>query len=136
MQKLSLFFLLLFSASCGINAQKTPPPAVSSSFASQFKNVTDVDWEKEKNGDWEAEFEQNGSEMSANFNAAGALLETETEIQFDALPAPVQAALKGKKVKETAKIVRADGTVVYEAEVKKKDLLFDAGGKLLETKKD
>jgi len=44
--------------------------------------------------------------------------------------------LKGKKVKETAKIQKSDGTTVYEAEVKRKDMIFDASGKLLSEGKD
>jgi Putative beta-lactamase-inhibitor-like, PepSY-like len=127
---------LLFLAFCLTNglsllAQKTPPTAVVAAFNKQFTTVKDLDWEREKNGDWEAEFDQNGTEISANFSPDGKWLETETEIKFSDFPAPVQAALKGKKVKEAAKILRADGTTVYEAEVKRKDLIFDAAGKLL-----
>ncbi|MBK8558056.1 MAG: PepSY-like domain-containing protein [Lewinellaceae bacterium] len=89
-----------------------------------------------KNGDWEAEFEQDEVEMSANFNTAGQWLETETEIKVADLPAAVRTALQGKKVKEAAKIMRADGTTVYEAEVKRKDMLFDDSGKMLSEEKD
>ena len=49
---------------------------------------------------------------------------------FSALPAPVQAALKGKKVKETAEITKG-GKTFYEGEVGGRDLLFDARGTLL-----
>ena len=74
--------------------------------------------------------------MSANFSAEGKWLETETEIKVTDLPASVQTALAGKKVKEAAKILRADGSTVYEAEVKHKDLIYDASGKLLSQGKD
>ena len=67
-------------------------------------------------------------EMSAVFAADGKWLETEQEIKKSELPAPVLAKLTGKKVKEASKITRADGSVVYEAEVKRNDLLFDAAG--------
>lgn len=109
----------------------TPPAAVVAAFQQKFPQVTDVDWEKEKDGIWEAEFDQNNTEMSANFSADGKWIETETDIKFAELPIPVQTALKGKKVKEAAKIQRADGSTIYEAEVKRKDLLFDASGKQL-----
>jgi uncharacterized membrane protein YkoI len=131
MQKFILFLILCLSAGYHATAQKTPPAVVVTAFNQKFGAVTELEWDKEKNGAWEAEFEQKGQEMSANFSADGKWLETETEIQFTDLPAPVQAALKGKKVKETAKILKADGTTVYEAEVKRKDLIFDATGKLL-----
>lgn len=90
----------------------------------------------EKNGEWEAEFETGDVESSANFSADGSWLETETEIALAELPAAVRTALQGKKVKEAARIERADGSIVYEAEVGKKDLIFDATGKLLEEGKD
>ncbi len=129
MQKVMFLLLVGLGFHFAACAQKTPPAAVLAAFNQQFSNVKELEWGKEKNGDWEAEFEQNGVESSANFSAAGLWLETETEIEVADLPAPVQTALQGKKVKEAAKILRADGTTVYEAEVKHKDLLFDAAGK-------
>ncbi len=136
MQKLMFFLAICLGAGFTVCAQKTAPTAVVSAFNQKFQNVKELEWEQEKNGEWEAEFEQGGKEMSANFSATGQWLETETEVKITDLPAPVQAALKSKKVKEAAKILRADGSTVYEAEVKRKDLLYDANGKLLSQNKD
>lgn len=118
---------------CGTScfSQKSAPAAVREAFSKKFPGVSDVDWGKENSQEWEAEFEQTGKDMSANFRADGTWLETETEIQVADLPASVQAALKGKKVKEAARIERADGSTVFEAEVGRKDLLFDLAGKSL-----
>ena len=125
---LSLFVIV----SCTMAFSANPPEVVLAAFQQKFPNAQDVDWSKEKNGEWEAEFEVPGSkEMSANFSADGRWLETETEIAYSELPAPVIAALQGKKVKEAARIEKADGSTVYEAEVKRKDLIFDASGKML-----
>lgn len=126
---LSLFALV----SCATAFSANPPEAVLAAFTQKFPNAQDVDWSKEKNGEWEAEFEPPGSndEISAVFSSDGRWLETETEIAFSALPAPIQAALQGKKVKEAARIEKADGSTVYEAEVKRKELIFDASGKML-----
>lgn len=125
---LGLFALVL----CAPAFCSNPPEAVLTAFNQKFPNAQDIDWSKEKNGDWEAEFELPGSsEMSATFSADGRWLETETEIAFSALPAPIQAALQGKKVKEAARIEKADGSTVYEAEVRRKELIFDASGKML-----
>lgn len=131
MKKIMLFSLFaLFLGATAYSAN--PPAAVVAAFKQKFPNAQDVDWSKEKNGDWEAEFELPGnSEMSATFAADGRWLETETEIAFSALPAPIIAALEGKKVKEAARIEKADGSTVYEAEVRRKDFLFDASGKRL-----
>lgn len=130
--KKALFFLAFSLAATftiqAENSKGNPPQAVRTAFAQKFPGITDVDWNREKNGDWEAEFEQNDTEMSANFSAAGQWLETETEINAADLPASVRAALQGKKIKEAARILRADGSTIYEAEVRGKDLLFDAAG--------
>ncbi|MEZ4927461.1 MAG: PepSY-like domain-containing protein [Saprospiraceae bacterium] len=136
MQKLMLCLLVCAGTSFAACGQKTPPEVIISAFKQKFQNVSELKWSKEKNGDWEAEFEQNEMDMSANFSANGTWLETETEIKVSDLPTSVQNALTGKKVKEAAKIERADGSIVYEAEVKHKDLLYDASGKLLTPEKN
>jgi len=128
-----MMILALFAlVSCATAFSANPPEAVLTAFQQKFPNAQDVDWSKEKNGEWEAEFELPGShEMSATFSADGRWLETETEIVFSELPTPIITALQGKKVKEAARIEKADGSTVYEAEIKRKDLIFDAYGKLL-----
>ena len=131
-----MLFAFCIGSSIAANAQKTPPTAVVTTFNQKFQNVEDLEWEQEKNGEWEAEFEQNDIESSASFSTDGKWLETETEIKTADLPAPVLAALKGKKVKEAARILRADGSTVYEAEVKRKDMIFDASGKILSEGKE
>lgn len=136
MQKMMLLLALFSVSGFAACAQKTPPVAVLTAFNQKFQNVQELEWGKEKNGEWEAEFEQGSAEMSANFSAEGKWLETETEIKVADLPAPVQTALAGKKVKEAAKIMKADGSTVYEAEVNRKDLLYDANGNLLSQGKD
>lgn len=130
-----MLFMSLFALTVCVSslAAQTPPQAVLTAFRQKFTDLKKVHWGLEKNGEWEAEFDgADGKEISANFSAAGKWLETETEIAFSELPAPVQTALQGKKVKETARIQRADGSVIYEAEVKRKDLLFDASGNMLQ----
>ena len=132
MVKILSVSLLLMASTFSILHAKTPPQVVLNAFNQKFPGVKDVDWDLEKNGEWEAEFDgTDGKDMSANFSADGKWLETETEIAFSELPQPVQNALKGKKVKEAARIERMDGKTVYEAEVNHKDLIFDASGKLL-----
>ena len=78
--------------------------------------------------------------MSALFDANGKMTESEMDMAVSALPASVLAYVKahypGKKIKEGAKITRADGTVNYEAEVGGKDVLFSSDGKYLKEVKD
>ena len=112
------------------------PKAVVTSFQTHFKGAKAEGWDKEKNGEYEAEFKMNKVEMSANFSADGTLMETETEIATNTLPkAATEYITKnypGTKVEEAAKIVNSKGVTVYEAEVKKGkeeiELIFDASG--------
>ena len=124
---------IVFAASAQkLNAAKVPA-AVKTSFAKQYPG-TKVKWEKE-NGLYEAGFDHNGHEMSAMFEANGTMTESEMEIKVSELPASVMQYVtmhhKGATVKEAAKITKANGEVNYEAEVKGKDLIFDANGKFL-----
>ncbi len=127
--------LALAPAAAFAAASKTKPPqAVLQAFQKAYPNAEDVDWEME-DGMYEAEFEQGDKEQSATFTATGQLIETETEIAVSELPAAVREYLaanyKGKKIKEAARIVTAKNTVMYEAEVKRRDLMFDEQGQLL-----
>ncbi|MBA2612671.1 MAG: PepSY-like domain-containing protein [Bacteroidetes bacterium] len=111
------------------------PKAVIDSFNKNFSGTKVETWEKEKDGAYEAEFDLNKVETSATFSADGKLLETETEIAVSALPKAVTDYLAknyaGKKIKEAAKIVDGNGKIKYEAEVDKKDLLFDEQGNFI-----
>ncbi len=109
-----------------INADKLPK-AVKEAFAKQYPHAKTVKWDKE-DADYEASFKHEGKELSVVLNAKGEVQEVETEISVASLPMAVQEALKGKKVKEAAEIKKG-GKTYYEAEVKGKDLFFDAGGK-------
>lgn len=119
------------------NAQKvdasTVPAAVKTSLAKQYPGTT-AKWGKD-DGKYEAGFDHNGHEMSALFEASGTMRESEMEIKVSELPASVMQYItthhKGATVKEAAKIAKANGEVNCEAEVKGKDLVFDANGKFL-----
>ncbi|MET3115006.1 putative membrane protein YkoI [Pedobacter sp. CG_S7] len=130
------FFGILLAIVCAAtaaNAQKVSgdkvPAPVKTSFA-KLHHGTKVTWEMEKK-DYEAGFIAAGKETSEVYSAIGKLLETEVEIKSAELPSAVLAKLKGMKIAEAAKITKSDGTVNYEAEVKGKDLIFDAKGNLV-----
>lgn len=119
-----------------MQAQQAVPDAIRSAFDEKFPKADDVEWKLEENGNWEVEFELDEEESSATFSAEGKWLETETEIAVDDLPEAVRKAVSGQKIKEAARILRADGTTVYEVEIGKKDLIYDAQGQLLGEEKD
>jgi hypothetical protein len=122
--------LLVFVATTG-HAQKLNeakvPTTVKATFSKMHSGLSKVTWSKENSG-FEAEFMLNGKEISEVYTASGVFVESETEIKIGELPAAVKMKLKDQKIAEAAKITKADGSVVYEAEVKGEDLLFDAKG--------
>lgn len=130
---LTIFVAIGFSACAQkIDASKVPA-AVKAAFVKQYPGIS-VKWEKE-GAKYEAGFKQNGNTMSALYEATGKLTETERDIKVSELPAAVLVYVKdhykGKSIKEAAIIMKADGTVNYEAEVGGKDVIFDAGGKII-----
>ena len=126
---LSIMFCLALSA----NAQKVSadkvPAVVKSSFAKLHPGIK-AKWEKEGKN-YEVGFILNDRETTEVYELSGKLVETEMSVKFSELPLAVQLKLKGMKISETAKITKADGSSVYEAEVQGKDLLFDAKGNIV-----
>ncbi|HEY4149032.1 MAG TPA: PepSY-like domain-containing protein [Chitinophagaceae bacterium] len=135
--------LLAFAGGLALTAvaQKgiTPPAAANTAFQKAYPGISNVKWEKEGPG-YEANFKQNGTEMSAVYDAKGVLQETETSIKIAELPPAVadyvKTHYKGAVLKEAAKVTKANGTVNYEAEVNKKDVIFDAKGVFIKEEKD
>lgn len=142
MKKLAIFILLCAGMIISVNAQKLDaskvPAPVKEAFVKKFPGTTPV-WENE-NGKYEASFKSKGQSMSSLFEADGSLLETEVGIKISSLPSSiaiyVKEHYKGATIKEAAKITKADGTINYEAEVNKVDVVFDAEGKFLKEEKD
>lgn len=136
MKKLNLIlsvFLIAFAASC---SQKMAPEAVIKAFQLKFPSATKVSWGKENEHEYEAEFDLNGAEASANFSDKGEWLETESEIEYASLPQAVQNAFSSfypdRKAKEETKIEKANGDVQYEIEymkgLKTAEAIFTSAG--------
>jgi len=125
----------------GAYAQKntTAPAAAKAAFQKAYPNATKVKWGKE-DADYEVNFTLASKELSAVYDAAGGLKETEEDIKLSELPASVNGYIKqhykGAVIKEAAKITKAGGEVNYEAEVNKTDVIFDKDGKFLKEEKD
>ncbi len=127
-------FIVNTASAQKVKVSEVPKPVIES-FNKNFAGVNAESWEKEKDGSYEAEFDLNKVETSATFSPDGKLLERETEISINDLPKAVSDYLAknhpGKKIKEAAKIIDADGKIKFEAEVDKKDLLFDEQGNFI-----
>jgi len=115
------------------------PKAVKDSFAKRFPNLKGVEWSKESETEFEAEFKNAGKEQSANFDQAGKWLVTETEIKKADLPQAVQASIAkefaGYKVEEVEKVETANDGIQYEVALEKGEsnyeVLLSADGKVL-----
>jgi hypothetical protein len=115
------------------------PSVVKTKFSTLYPDTKVEKWEKE-NGNYEAGFHKNKTEMSVLIDPTGNLLETETEIPVSELPKSVtEYVMKqkpGKKIKEASKIIDAVGLLTYEAEVEKTDLVFDQNGNFIKEVND
>ena len=114
------------------------PNAVQSSFSKEYPGEKGI-WDKEKNM-YEVDFMKNGSSMSALYDVNGNKTETEIDIKVSDLPVAATTWLsnhfKGREIKESSMITKADGEVNYEAEVNGKDVIFNKDGKFIRTSKD
>jgi len=142
MKKLALVLAATMIASLSFAQtlkEKAVPAAVKTAFQQKYPNAKETKWEKE-NSNFEAEFEINETDYSVLIDASGNILETEIEIDNNALPSNVRDYVSknysGQKIKEAAKITDAKGIVTYEAEIKGEDLLFDSNGNFIKEEKD
>lgn len=142
-----LLFVLGFSiAAAAASAQKVAqtavPAPVVKTFEQQFKNPTDVEWEKKTNH-YEVEFEINKINHKARIDATGKLLRLDTDIKHTELPEAIQKAISsqyaGYKIKDPEKIDEG-GKISYSVELKKesgdKKVRFSPDGKVLSDKAD
>lgn len=144
MKRATAVLLVIFFAatilSYGAPGINVPAP-VKDSFAKLYPDIKKVGWSKE-NQNYEANFKQNGTEMSLVIDINGKVLETETSITKSQLSKVIRdyikANCKGFKITEAAKIVDDKGNIKFEAEITKgklkKDLIFDSAGNLLKGK--
>lgn len=126
----SLFFFVASNAQ-SIKVDKVPAP-VKSALQKKFAEAKDVQWEKEK-GNYEANWGGKSKEdNSVQFTPLGEFIEIVKAIPVSELPAPVIAYVKqhykGAKITEAGKVTDAKGKTSFEAEVNKKDIIFDEKG--------
>ena len=134
---------LMLTANAGF-AQKLKssevPSAVKTALAQKYPAAKDVAWENEK-GNYEAAWGGKSKEDNeVLFTPEGNLVETVVAIPVTSLPAGVSAYVKktypGAKIKEAGKVTDASGKISYEAEVNKKDLIFDESGNFIKAEED
>jgi hypothetical protein len=131
-----LLCVFIITTAC---AQKIKvPPAVTTAFNNKYPDAMDVKWGKESAKEYEAEFKLNGNNVSANFGADGAWVETETVMKVTGLPAAVVDAIKknypGAVITTAEKLEEPGDKLLYETVIKvngkKKTLELNADGSL------
>lgn len=141
MKKYSMILAaMLLAFSFSACSQTKVPEAVKTAFNKKFPTVKKVDWGKEGKTEWEAEFELNEKDMSANFDPQGNWKETETDLEKDDVPSVVMNVLNAKfpgyKVKDAA-FTETPKFSAYEIVIKKgeskKEVIMDKTGKILKT---
>jgi len=146
MKKIRLLALLPLSLTVTIaaTAQKVKsadvPAAVKSALLKKYPSAANVTWEKEK-GNFEASWGGRSKEdNSVLFTPDGSFMEVVVAIPVADLPPGVVTYIKahypGSKITEAGKVMDANGTISYEAEVKGKDLVFDHHGNFLRKEMD
>jgi len=120
-------------------ANASVPGPAKAAFEKAYPGATKIKWSREKQ-DFEVNFLFASKEMAAVYAGTGVLKETEETIATRDLPPAVQSFVKQHYpkavIKEAAKIIKADGTINFEAEANHTDLIFDANGKFIREEKD
>ncbi|TFH49971.1 MAG: hypothetical protein E4G92_00935 [Bacteroidia bacterium] len=124
---MSAAFVLSISA-CGQTA-KDVPAGVATAFSQKFPKASKVEWGRENDKEWEAEFKIDGKEYSANFDNEGTWMETEYEISAREVPAAVKSTLDkeftGFKI-EVSEISETSDGKVYEFVLEKGETSIEA----------
>lgn len=115
------------------------PSAVTSAFNAKFSGAADIEWGKESDTEFEAEFKLNGKTISANFDEGGKWLETELKITENEMPATVRATLKSEygdyRVLKAERLEKSAEPVTFEVKLAKgettTEVVIDEAGKVL-----
>jgi hypothetical protein len=135
---LILFSIVFFTVSLSY-AQRIKnsnvPAAVKIALQKKCSSAKNVVWEKE-NGNYEANWGGKSNEdNSVQFSPSGAFIEYVKAIPVSQLPKAVgeyvRTHYKAAKITEAGKVTDAKGKTSYEAEVNKKDMLFDENGNFI-----
>jgi hypothetical protein len=134
----AIFFISAHSIQAQALKEKEVPVAVKESCMKTFPGATDVKWMKEEN-EYECTFMKMGSLMNCKMSKMGKVLETGEEIKQSALPASILSYLnlhhKNEALTSIFKVKSNMGKIMYEMEVKGKEMTFDEKGKLIKMDK-
>lgn len=143
MKNLVGLFLLATVTGVSVHAQdlksSSVPGTVKSALLNKYPEAKKASWEKEK-GNYEANWGgKSGEDNSVQFTPAGEFIEIVKAIPVSELPKSVTAYVKqhhkGAKITEAGRVTDAKGKISYEAEVNRKDIVFDENGNFVKAEK-
>ena len=148
MKKLLIGLAVVVSTGGSVMAQKAPrgvPAVVVNAFQQQFPKARQVEWERERDGNFEVEFNVGltGRDQKVLISPDGSVLVHEEELSSSSLPDTIKNQLKtefdGYRVDDVKKFNRA-GKITYEVDLDSRtgdlEVLFDANGKILKERLD
>lgn len=145
MKKIVFVLLLSLAAVTVTQAQiRKIPSDVTNAFKAKYPNAKDVEW-KDKLTAFDAQFKDNGKNMTVTFNSKGEWQKTEKALTFDEAPAAVKDGLAKSKYASrdewkpgdvVTMITKDDNSTQYRVYVdkvggvQKKYLFFNPSGQL------
>jgi len=151
MQKLLFYFLtVVLLTSCQPEAadndkkvnhkdDKGVPEVVKAAFEKKYPNEYKPEWNTDRNGNFEAEFKEDGERYRADFTPAGQWIETENSIKEKELPQAIREVVEKQygdyKIVELERVDSAKKGVFYDVEIKKDgekmDVEFNERGEII-----
>ncbi len=140
MKKIICFFFLISICIFSKAQFRKIPADVTDAFASRYPHAVHVEW-KDKIQFFEASFTLNDVNMTADFSSAGDWEQSEREMDYDDLPDEVKDGFEKSKYSDWQNNGIFEIQVlgkplqyrinVQKSGIQKKNLFFDADGKLL-----
>lgn len=117
MKKTMFMLAIFFGISSTVFAQTNVPERVKNNFEKEYANAKGVEW-KEKNGMYQARFEENNTMHWVDYNADGTVKMKGHEIPVNELPKAVSNAIEKAHPNHTidkASVVEENGHTMYAA---------------------
>ena len=92
--------LAMMTESCAYSQDDQQLQKAQDAFSEKYPEAKDVEWERDSNGNYEAQFELESTKLRADFDKSGNWIETEQSIEFDDLPKNIQQLVEAKYKKE------------------------------------
>ncbi len=133
-----LLMFVSFAVFTACGQKEDVPEKVRTAFSQKFPNAKRVEWDKENDSEWEAEFRMNGKAYSADFDNNGTWKETEHKIKRSEILTPVRSTLEneyaGYEIEEAEVLETPEGKF-FEIEIEKDEhdmeIVFDISGSIV-----